>query len=135
MCAVSATVRRKTTETTAAQSVWPRLGGPRCGVAADRIGELVVAADPHEVHEVALDRADEADAAKDEAGVELNEARAGLYLGERRRAGIDAADADQREAALHPHKGFGQHAGRQAKQRPSRQAAAFVRRCDHTFRP
>ena len=57
------------------------------------------------------------------AAIELHQRRAGLDLGERRCAGIDAADADQRERAFGPHIGLRQHPRRQRKQRLARQPA------------
>ena len=63
---------------------------------------------------------------KTSAGVKLQQRGAGLDLGDRRRAGVDAADADQREGAFGAHEGLRQHAGRQLEQRPARQPARFA---------
>src|SRR5689334_15673704 len=73
----------------------PRLRGDRGRVAADRIVQRIQLADAQKIDEVALDRADQPDAAIYEAAVELHEIRAGLDLGEGGRARVDPARTDE----------------------------------------
>ena len=65
----------------------------------DRVGELVEPPDAARIHRSLL-IAPTSRPAEHQPAVELQQARAGPDLGERGRAGIDAAGADQRERAL-----------------------------------
>src|SRR5262249_41784953 len=109
------------------RSLRPGLGGNGSGVAADRLGKGVVAAEAHEAQQIGLDVAEQRKAAENEPGIELDEAPTGLDLGESGGAGINPADADQRELAFDPHIGLGQHASRQPEQGPARKPARLPR--------
>ena len=74
-----------------------------------------------------MDPGNEADPAEDQPRVKLDQARAGLDLGEGGCPRIDAADADQRERAFRTHIGFGEHPGGERKERPAREAALLYR--------
>ena len=69
---------------------------------------------------VVLDALDQAGALVDQAGVELHERGAGLDLGERRRAAVDAADADERDLPRRCLMHAREHDGRAMEQRTPR---------------
>src|SRR5262249_31397169 len=79
------------------------------------------------VEEVALDGADQPQTAEHERAIELHHAGAGLDLGQRAFAVMDAADTDQRKGAFDPHIGFRQHARRELEQWRSGKAAGLMR--------
>ena len=69
--------------------------------------------------QVGLDLRNQSDAVIDECAVELQQGCAGLDLGDGRGAGVDAADADDGERALPPHKSLGEHTRGEFEQRPT----------------
>ena len=74
--------------------------GPFRRAPADQRREAVRSLLCHRVDQRLLDAADQRRAFEHQPGIELEQRGAGLDLGERRLAGIDAADADQRQLAV-----------------------------------
>ena len=78
------------------------------------------------VRKIGLDAGDQPQSVEDQRAVELDEACARPYFGQRRFARIDAADADERERALDPNIGLRQHAGREREERSPGQPARLA---------
>jgi len=79
------------------------------------------------LHHRRLDAGDEAGTLEHQARVELQQRGAGLDLGDRRGAGVDAADADQRDAATGQPIDARQHDGGAEKQGRAGHPARFPR--------
>ena len=80
--------------------MWKRLLGPFARAPPDQRRERRGSVFRHRLDQCLLDAADQPRPFEHESGIELDQRRPGLDLGERRLAGIDAADADQRQLAL-----------------------------------
>src|SRR5205085_11382267 len=101
----------------------PVLGAAAAGV--PYVGQLLLLG---VAHEIALDAGDEARSLEDEGGVELQERGARFDLGDGRGAGVDAADADQRNATLRQLVDTREHGGGAVEQRAPREPACLLAR-------
>src|SRR5262245_35914125 len=87
----------------------PALRGDRRRIITDHRGKRVAIATLERRSEIRLDLAHDSDAAVDHTGIELQQRRASLNLGNCGRAGVDAAGTDQWKRAFRAHEGFRQH--------------------------